>query len=119
MATVNEGYHWPEDKPETDAERLARIKAKPLHRIGGVKLGYYNISADDLDWCIEQAEKVSQWIPVSTPPPEGETVIVSWVNGAGTTTGFYGDEEWYSERGLRMFEFPTHWQEFPSPPEAD
>jgi len=64
--------------------------------------------------------KMSGWISASTPPDDGETVIIHTLGGE-VWTGFIDGKVWRNVAGARIHdEEPVlHWMPLPLPPEDE
>ena len=61
------------------------------------------------------------WVPASTPPDDGETVIIH-MQGGEVWTGFLDGDVWRNVSGARILysEEPVlHWMPLPLPPEDE
>ena len=68
-------------------------------------------------WAIQENDDIT-WIPATTPPDDGETVIIHTLGGE-VWTGFLDGKVWRNVSGARIHdEEPVlHWQPLPLPPE--
>ena len=64
--------------------------------------------------------KMSGWKPASTPPDDGETVIIATLGGE-VWTGFIDGKVWRYVSGARIHEQEPvlHWMPLPLPPEDE
>jgi hypothetical protein len=77
---------------------------------------YYNILSDRIS-AFGKVQQNTNWIPVSTPPIEGEQVVV-WNTGyKGAETAFYKDGEFFDtlmsqreRKPINLTSVVSHWQ---------
>jgi hypothetical protein len=60
------------------------------------------------------------WVPATTPPDDGETVIIHTLGGE-VWTGFLDGKVWRNVSGARIHEEEPvlHWMPLPLPPEDE
>jgi len=94
----------------------------PIHRLFSGFSRYLCAAGGARIYCLEDRpmSRTINWVPASTPPDDGETVIIHTLGGE-VWTGFLDGNVWRNVSGARIHEEEPvlHWMPLPLPPEDE
>jgi hypothetical protein len=104
------------ETPHTTFERLA-IECRESE-IAGQRLMRELAQAEGA--CEILVKAMADWKPITTPPPDGDTVLGFWINGE-RHTGSVWEGGWVPawENQNNNWSLPSHWMVLPDEPKSE